>query len=142
MVTKRNLIYSIAAARRIIGGVFPIVRVEKWFKVCLVVFEGCRARFMSQRVFLQHFVAWRKRQAIALTVTPDPSVRGTFLVENAAKSSQHLVHAFGRSGIGCSCEDAENQLKFLGRRGCCKHGYAVLNHLGFDSLRAYIASNE
>ncbi|MBD0269570.1 MAG: hypothetical protein ICV77_14905, partial [Cyanobacteria bacterium Co-bin8] len=27
-------------------------------------------------------------------------------------------------------------------RGCCKHGYAVLNYLGFDSLRTYLKEEQ
>lgn len=141
MVSSKNLIYSIAAARRIFGKALKVVRVERWLNCCLVVFENCRARFVSCKVFATHFAEWRKLAAAQLSVSPDP-LRGTFLVQNPSKGTGYLVHCFGRLGVGCECEDAENQLKFLGRRGCCKHGYAVLNHLGYSSLSAYMAAHE
>jgi hypothetical protein len=39
----------------------------------------------------------------------------------------------------CTCDDFNNQLEFFGR-GCCKHGYAVLNSLGCQSLEHYLAA--
>lgn len=141
MVSRENLVYSIAAARRILGDAFKVVRVERWLNVCLVVFKNCRARFMSCKAFTAHFAAWRKLQAQALTVAPTDTP-ATYTVTNPKKETSYYTHAFGRLGIGCDCEDANNQFKFLGRRGCCKHGYAVLNHLGYTSLSEYIAAHD
>jgi len=141
MVSRKNFIYSIAAARRILGSTFKIVRVERWFNVCLVVFSGCRARFMSCKAFTAHFVAWRKAQARALTVAPT-SNPNAYNVANPKKGTSYRVFAFGKSGVACSCEDAGNQLKLLGRRGCCKHGYAVLSYLGYASLSDYITAHD
>jgi len=141
MVSRKNFVYSIAAARRILGNAFEIVRVERWFNVCLVVFAKCRARFMSCKAFTAHFVAWRKLQAQALTVA-QRDTQNAFHVSNVAKETKYSVFAFGRNGIACNCEDSGNQLKLLGRRGCCKHGYAVLSYLGYASLSDYIAAHD
>jgi hypothetical protein len=146
MVTAFNLIYSAAAVRRILGLAFPVVRIEKWWKVVLVVFKGCRPRFMSRAAFLKHFVEWRKAQARVLRVTQRldagiglrPAEGVQFTVRNENKNSVYIVQAMP-SGLLCECEDYKNQLQFLGK-GCCKHGYAVLAHLGFESLQNYLAA--
>jgi hypothetical protein len=138
MVTSLNLIYSAAAVRRMVGDAFSVVRVEKWWKVCLVVFKGCRPRFMSRQAFLKHFVEWRKAQARALKVTQHIDQGSRFSVRNEAKNSSYLVDCSG-FGLVCTCEDFHNQMQFWGK-GCCKHGYAVLAHLGFDSLQNYLTA--
>lgn len=138
MVTSLSLVYSAAAVRRMIGDRFPVVRVEKWWKVCLVVFKGCRPRFMSRQVFLKHFVEWRKAQARALQVTQRLDASNQFTVRNESKNSVYIVQAMP-SGLVCECEDYSNQIQFWGK-GCCKHGYAVLAHLGFGSLQHYLAA--
>lgn len=138
MVTSLNLIYSAAAVRRIVGDRFPVVRVERWWKVVLVVFKGCRPRFMSRAAFLKHFVEWRKAQARALKVTQWLDCGSRFTVRNEFKDSVHVVDC-SASGLVCTCEDYQNQMQFLGK-GCCKHGYAVLACLGFDSLQHYLAA--
>lgn len=136
MVTSLNLIYSAAAVYRMVGDRFPVVRVEKWWKVCLVVFKGRPARFMSKQAFLKHFVEWRKAQARVLRVIQRVDAANQFTVRNESKRSAYVVQAMPQ-GLVCECEDYSNQLRFLGK-GCCKHGYAVLSHLGFGSLQSYL----
>lgn len=146
MVTSFNLIYSAAAVRRMVGDRFPVVRVERWWKVCLVVFKGCRPRFISRAAFLKHFVEWRKAQSHALKVTqwlvpggsPKENRGSRFTVRNESKDSAYVIDC-SSSGLVCTCEDYQNQMQFLGK-GCCKHGYAVLAHLGFNSLQHYLAA--
>lgn len=140
MVTSLSLVYSAAAVRRMIGDRFPVVRVEKWWKVCLVVFRGCRPRFMSRQAFLKHFVEWRKAQARALRVTRHLGSPHCFSVRNESKGSVYEVQTF-IGGLSCSCEDFQNQIQFFGR-ACCKHGYAVLGHLGFETLSGYIEQRQ
>lgn len=136
MVTSLNLVYSAAAVRRILANSFPVVRIEKWWKVCLVVFKGCRPRFVSRAAFLKHFVEWRKAQARALQVTRHVGFSYIFAVRNESKGSVYQVQTF-LGGLNCQCEDFQNQAQFFGQ-ACCKHGYAVLSYLGFDSLSGYI----
>lgn len=136
MVTAFNLVYSAAAVYRLVGNAFPVVRVEKWWKVVLVVFKGCRARFMSRRAFLEHFVLWRKAQAKALQVIRHPDFSYSFNVKNEAKGSSYQVQIHV-GGLVCNCEDFQNQSQFFGR-ACCKHGYAVLSFLGYETLGDYI----
>lgn len=140
MVTALNLVYSAAAVRRMVGDAFPVVRVERWWKVCLVVFRGCRPRFMSRQAFLKHFVEWRKAQARALQVTRKVGFSYVFAVRNPSKGSAYQVQTF-IGGLVCSCEDFQNQAQFFSR-ACCKHGYAVLSFLGFESLSDYIENRQ
>jgi hypothetical protein len=137
VITAFNLVYSIAAVRRMVSDRFQVVRIEKWWRVVLVVFKGCRPRFMSQQAFKNHFVQWRKLQAQALSVRQFQALR--YVVGNEAKRSAYLVECRS-DAIECECDDYKNQIEFLGK-GCCKHGYAVLSVLGFDSLQAYVKAH-
>ncbi len=135
MVTSLSLVYSKSAIARILGvAVSKIKRFEKWWRVCWVWVEGQRPRFFSLSVFKQHFVEHRKAQAREIYIN---RVRDNwFRAVNPKKGSAYDVYAL-REGIDCTCEDYSNQIKFL-KKGCCKHGYALLKHLGFDSLADYI----
>ena len=136
MVTSLNLIYSAAAVRRMVGDAFPVVRVEKWWKVCLVVFKGCRPRFMSALAFRRHFVEWRKAQARALNVVRHLALPHVFYVRNETQKSAYQVQVI-TGGLLCECEDFKNQARFFGQ-ACCKHGYAALGYLGFETLSGWI----
>ena len=138
MVTAQNLLYSVAAARRILGIYYPEIKVviQVWAKVILVISDGRRPRFISKRVFRQHFVDRRKQEARALEV--HQVNRHTFTVVNEAKGSHYEVSAIaGR--VFCSCKDYKNQLNFFGK-AACKHSYAVLAQFGYANLSDYIAA--
>ena len=138
--SSEQLVYSRAAAARILGvPVEQIRRVEVWPFVVLVIPHrgfGLRPRFVSKRVFKENFVEFRRQSAKDLLVIAQ---RGSeFTVLNPANSNQYTV-TVGTSSIKCTCEDYHNQLRFLGR-GCCKHCYRVLFHLGFQTLKDYVNS--
>jgi hypothetical protein len=138
--SSEQLVYSRAAAARILGvPVEQIRRVEVWPFVVLVIPHrgfGLRPRFVSKRVFKENFVEFRRQSAKDLLVITQ---RGSeFTVLNPANSNQYTV-TVGTSSIKCTCEDYHNQLRFLGR-GCCKHCYRVLFHLGFQTLKDYVNS--
>jgi hypothetical protein len=138
--SSEQLVYSRAAAARVLGvPVEQIRRVEVWPFVVLVIPHkgfGLRPRFVSKQTFRTHFVEFRRQSARDLLVITQ---RGSeFTVLNPANSNQYQV-VVGTSGIKCGCEDYHNQLRFLGR-GCCKHCYRVLFHLGFQTLKDYVNS--
>jgi hypothetical protein len=138
MVTRENLVYSASAAARILGIVqshSPIM-VKEWVSVIWVWVPGYRPRFLSKAAFKKHFVERRKAAARTLLVTQHIMDDTSFTVRNEAKDSIYTVQKFP-SSLMCDCEDYRNQVQFLGR-GCCKHSYAVLNHLGFNSLSSYL----
>lgn len=138
MVTNSNLVYSSSAAARILGIVYQKrIVVKEWFSVVWVWVQGYRPRFVSKSAFKQHFVNWRKAAARALAVIPWHDDK-TYTVTNYKKGSRYNVRCH-KDMITCNCDDYQNQLKFLGK-GCCKHGYAVLNHLGHSSLESYLSA--
>ena len=138
--SSEQLVYSRAAAARILGvPVEQIRRVEVWPRVVLVIPHrgfGLRPRFVSKQTFKVHFVEFRREAARNLLVVAQSGAE--FTVLNPANSNQYQV-VVGTSGIKCGCEDYHNQLRFLGR-GCCKHCYRVLFHLGFQTLKDYVNS--
>lgn len=133
MVTQFNLIFSIAAAQRILGRSVYEVRVWAW--VVLVRGVGF-CRFMSKKDFLNHFADRRKAESKKITVVVNPRNENEYKVVD----KDYTLKVF-HSEISCNCEDYKNQLRYIGK-GICKHGYAVLNHLGFSSLSTYIETKE
>jgi len=138
--SSEQLVYSRAAAARILGvPVEQIRRVEVWPRVVLVVPHkgyGLRPRFVSQRVFKENFVEFRRQSAKDLLVIAQ---RGSqFTVLNPGNDHQYQV-VVGTASVKCECEDYKNQVHYLGR-GCCKHCYRVLFHLGFQTLKDYVNS--
>jgi predicted nucleic acid-binding Zn finger protein len=141
MVTAFNILYSTAAVRRLLGLQSSAqVQIREFFKVVWVWVKGQRPTFISKAVFKIHFVEWRKAQARGLKVTERLDRPNAYTVRNECKDSTYIVEARA-DGVFCGCHDFKNQLEFLGR-GCCKHGYAVLNDLGFGSLRDYITARK
>lgn len=139
MVTTLNLLYSKSAIARILGvAVSKIKGFQKWWRVCWVWVEGQRPRFFSLSVFKQHFVDHRKAQARSIYVA---QVRdGYYRAVNPLKGTAYDCYSH-QEGIDCGCEDYSNQIRFF-KKGCCKHGYSVLNFLGFDSLAEYVEKHQ
>lgn len=136
MTSHSSLIYSAAAVRRILGlrSSTP-VRVQEFFRVIWVWVQGKRPTFISKSVLKAHFVDYRKTAAADLQVQPVPGDSSRYVVSNPRHSSTYTVECLP-THLECSCEDYQQQYQQLGK-GCCKHGYAVLNSLGFSSLRSY-----
>jgi hypothetical protein len=80
-------------------------------------------------------VEHRKAQAEDLEVTDWLRDPPRFTVTNPETESHHLVTCLP-DRVVCNCEDYHWQIEFFGR-GCCKHGYAALAYLGYDSLGDY-----
>ncbi|MEO1391075.1 MAG: hypothetical protein AAFV85_27390 [Cyanobacteria bacterium J06634_6] len=140
MVTRSNLLYSASALRRMWGLMYRRlheIQVREWWSVVWVWVPGYRPRFMAKAEFKRHFVEWRRQAARALRVVPwsDPAT-GRFTVHNCDKQSSYVVEV-SDTAVACTCDDYGNQLSAWGK-GCCKHGYAVLGHLGFSSLSEYL----
>lgn len=133
MVTRDNLIYSIAAAQRILGIKTGIYQVQEWAWVVWV--RGVNfCRFYSKKVFCKHFVDRRKEQAKAIEVVQNPSNENEF--KAISKSNTYRLETQA-DRVTCTCEDYRNQRNILGG-GICKHGYAVLFQIGFTSLKDYL----
>ena len=133
MVTRNNLIYSIAAAQRILGIKSGIYQVQEWAWVIWV--RGVNfCRFYSKKVFRKHFVDRRKDEAKSIDIVPNPQDENQF--KAISKTRIYSLEAQA-DRISCTCEDYRNQRHILGG-GICKHGYAVLFQIGYESLADYL----
>jgi hypothetical protein len=137
MTTAQNLIYSKAAAARILNLDYTLIKdLEVWNKVILVKVQDQKAKFISKKNFRQHFVDWRKARSYSLETTPNIYNEELFTVLNPHKDTHYNVSLQVQELI-CDCEDWANQKEYLGK-ACCKHCYSVLNYLNYSSLKEYI----
>lgn len=97
--------------------------------VKLVEFKDWTLHPVTNKQVKQAFVDNRKRKAIELMVNQDGS---KFYVK------KYRVK-LDLKGASCECQDYQNQTEAFNGQGCCKHIYAVLNHLGHSSLSDYVA---
>jgi len=137
-------LFSKAAAAAILN-VKPeeIKKVEQWAKVINVSMKHQRNRFIPIADFKSNFVKTRREGAIGLIIESCPMISG-FMVKNPDRDSDYMVVP-NRETIVCSCPDYQRQIQsnlenFGTTHGCCKHIYAVLNHLGYVRLSDYIKS--
>ena len=141
MVSAFNILYSAAAVRRLLGLKSSAkVELKEFARVIWVWVKGKRPTFISKWVFIQHFADWRKSQSKGLKVTERLDIANHFTVRNVHKDTAYVVEKRA-DGVFCTCDDLNNQLEFFGK-GCCKHGYAVLSFLGFESLSEYITTQK
>ena len=130
-----NLFFNLASVARIAEvPVDSIDRFEIWDRVILVIFKknrGLRPRFLSNMLFYSSFVEDRKSRSKSIQVTPNAFADRIYTARN--ESNDHTYTVIAAESIECQCADYRAQLSFIGK-GCCKHGYAVLNYLGFSSL--------
>ena len=137
MTNARNLIYSIAAAARILKIQKESIKaLEIWQKVVLVKIHHQKAKFISRKDFCQHFADWRKSRSNELKATPHIYNKELFTVHNPHQDTRYQVSVHPQELI-CNCEDWANQKEHLGK-ACCKHCYSVLNYLNYSSLSEYV----
>jgi len=135
MTTSNTLVYSIEAAKRILNLKSGVSKVVEWAWVVLVVGKNF-SKFMSKKLFKKHFVDHKKEQAKTIEIVQDS--RSQFTAKSGTKVYQLEAT---QTAIRCTCEDYRIQLGTIGQ-AVCKHGYGVLNTLGFDSLSSYIADRK
>ncbi|HHP7231696.1 MAG TPA: hypothetical protein ACFCUY_12660 [Xenococcaceae cyanobacterium] len=141
MITAQNLIYSKAAAARILDiDKTEIKELENWHKVILVKIRNQKSQFISKRDFRQHFAEWRKSRSHGLKATPHLYDKQLFTVFNPYKHTRYQVLVAPQELV-CECEDWANQKEILGK-ACCKHCYSVLNYLNYSSLKEYIEQSK
>lgn len=132
------MIYTKSNAARTLGQLYTRIQwIQEFWKVVNVCAKGHSPIFVSKKLFKQAFVEFRKESS------------KTVKVKRLGVDSVHF-QALGRdeiydltltsNGVTCTCVDYQNQVNFLqGSKHCCKHGYAVLNRLGFNSLSEYLS---
>jgi hypothetical protein len=121
-------------AARTLATVYRAIKsITEMWKVCAIVVAGQRCRFVSKKSLAAAFVAFRKESARQVVITRT----STDTFRAVGRDTVYTVTATD-TAITCDCQDYKNQIDSL-KRGVCKHGYAALNILGFDSLAAYLA---
>lgn len=88
--------------------------------------------------FIEAFGKKRKKDSVNLKGVQDKELQSLFHIQSSTgqETYQLIVHA---KGITCTCPDHQNQLEAFGGVACCKHNYWVLDILGFETLRDFIA---
>lgn len=128
-----GLIFNLASIARLSGKPEAAIdRFEVWEKVVFVVFSKGHGRptFLSVQAFYKCFVKDRQERSKTIEVTQNPFADRIYTARNP---NGHTYAVILSDRAECQCRDYREQINFLGR-GMCKHGYAVLNHLGFSSL--------
>lgn len=128
-----SYIYSKAAAARLTDR--EPKDIESLHKKCdqvLIRFnDGGKPIAINCSEFKEHFAEYRRQQGFKIDdVKPVNSY--TYRVK-----SKYLVAVFP-DRVSCTCGDYETQQELGIKRGCCKHGYAVLKTLGCSSLAEFI----
>ncbi|MGD1862513.1 MAG: SWIM zinc finger family protein [Leptolyngbyaceae cyanobacterium] len=141
MATRSTFIYSAAALRRMMGLPASVpIQIREFVNAIWVWVKGDLPTFISKTDFKRHFVERRKADAEPLQVTDWLRDPPRYTVTHPATGSQHWVLK-REDRLDCDCEDYRWQQQFIGR-GCCKHGYAVLQHLGFNSLQDFVQTKK
>ncbi|WP_146141123.1 hypothetical protein [Stenomitos frigidus] len=139
MQTSNTFLYSAAATRRLLANATRTIQIREFFYVVWVWVKGQRPTFISKRRYKTEFVASRQRAARALQVISQH--HGYFGIVYTVTSSQPAQPAYqvevAGTHIACTCEDWANQIDRFGK-AVCKHGYATLQHLGHETLAAYL----
>jgi hypothetical protein len=86
--------------------------------------------------YKQVFVSNRKQRLEEINI--DGKKGKTFAVNPKKQSVYQLTPV--STAIHCECVDYQNQVKAFGK-GCCKHGYALLNSYGMTSLNELLQFN-
>lgn len=90
--------------------------------------------FVALSRYKEYFVESRKRRASQVII--DFANNKTVAYNRENGNNYQLIKE--TNAIYCECEDYKNQRAAF-NTGCCKHGYALLNQLGFNSLAEYVA---
>jgi hypothetical protein len=140
---KNPLVYNRSAAARVLKISHNlIIRFEEWVNCVFIIVKGQRPRFWKKADYRVDFAEFRKEESKSLKVTRLDLY--SFQVKNGTKDSSYYSEAKPTTIHG-SCRDYQNQVDIIdvmGRTAFCKHGYAVLNLLGFDRLSDYIKQYE
>jgi hypothetical protein len=138
-----NKIYSESRAARILN----LKKSEIEFVVaineneCLVGLFNKSVR-LSKSQFIGIMVSDRKSRSNYLDVTRNINNPWRFTVRNDSSESSYQLYA-DADHIKCECKDYQYLSEDFGtQKVACKHIFAVLGHLNFDSLKDYIKYNE
>lgn len=130
------------AARRILPFATRIEQLRQMRNGVIQVtyWVGCRrcSTFISQKAFERDFVEFRQQGSKQVSVKrwPAGSYQNHYECRSNDGTRTHTVKALGGLMI-CSCEDYQYQRGETKHRAC-KHVLAVLSHLNYTNLEAYL----
>lgn len=137
-----QLLYTFAAAAQIIG--IDINQIENLIPYelgCQVILKNKSWTVLIKKAdFIVQFVNIRKARAKALIATQYIDEKSHWTVWNETNNNRYHV-TLTEEFVYCECPDWQHQHEAFGHeKVCCKHGYAVLAQLGFNSLIDYLKS--
>jgi hypothetical protein len=117
----------------------PYKEIKNTYILCgeVVAIETNTIHFVALNDYKQIFVKNRKERLEEISI--DSKGNKIFAINTKKQSCYELIP--NETTIKCECIDYQNQIKAFGK-GCCKHGYALLNTYGFSSLSEYINQRE
>ena len=133
------MLYTDKAAQRLLGNAAQAKVTEVMPDGAFVTWkadDGQCSGFIPKAKFVELFIGDRKARARGIQVTENAFYPGYYTAYNSYSESRYNLKA-STDTIQCQCPDYQKQLERFGK-GCCKHGYAVLNAQGFKSLADYI----
>lgn len=138
-----ELIFTSRAAERIIYGTTNYSVCDLYIdraaqRIVVQIANSNRLIVLEAREFLDNFVSTRQKKATKLEIKKQ--VSWGYVVYNPENNHTYTVTPASKSAV-CSCPDYQKQIEAIGR-GCCKHGYRVLQHLGHKTLSEYIDANK
>jgi hypothetical protein len=142
-MTSQTYIYSASAAGRMFHRPSSHIKaIHVWASVVWVHIQGMRPRFVSKRHFIEHFSLFRqvngarlRRSGLVRMFSP-----GNYTVSSQSRPEKFhsvVIHDGSSRWLTCTCGDFKLQQELF-QKGCCKHGYAVLQTLGFSTLKNFI----
>lgn len=102
----------------------------------MITLSDWTCRYIPKQQLIEAFGSTRKERSKGLTVAQDKSKTDTYNVRSQFLNKTYEVVASKCSKqITCTCPDFARQ-EFAHK--VCKHSYAVLNTLGYSSLREFL----
>lgn len=132
MTELEKLFYSRSAAGRILNLPWWDVEVIEIGSDAILVETPQEQQYISKTAFHQDFVTYRQQQARSLRVRFDDKTWTIYNTENGHSITVSNIYEGHRPQ--CNCKDFEKHHK------ACKHIYAVLLTLGYNTLSEYLGS--
>lgn len=136
MTDKHKFIFSRSAAERILHlEPLSITDLQNVYPGQIKVTTKQKQEYhIGVNRFIEDFVTSRKLKAKKLKVETT-KYSNLYRVINPENLNRYPVRTTTK-GIECKCRDYQKQQEILGE-GCCKHGFSVLNYLGYEKLSDY-----
>lgn len=152
-IKREALIYTKESIARVLGvTVNRIGRMWVWAIGFWIWIKGRRPRLYKKSLFEMDFVNFRRNGSKGYTVqilaNPYKNAPTEYYVKSTSDPDRayRVTDTTTKDGASrlmlCQCEDYKKMAEAY-KAPVCKHGYALLNHLGYQSLKeANIAYNK